>query len=391
VVVPCASVEPGRAQRVRIALVFGAVFFVMGLHLPYWPVWLAGRGMSPEQIGVLLSLGPWMRVIANPVAGRHADRTGRPRRLGQRLALGVVIAYAAFCFAEGFAAMVVLSLLLGATFSPLIPLTDTIAMRAVGAQGGYGRVRRWGSGAFIAASVIGGAVLARGTEDHIVWCLIAASAVLALSMVLLPYGTGAAPPREHTQASMGPTEGSRSLRWFLLTSMLLHATHAMLYGFGTAHWRAAGIDEPTIGWLWAVGVIAEIGLFTAGAFVARSLSPARLLALAGLGGIVRWSVLASTSALVPLFAAQLLHALTFAALHLGALEFIARNVPDERAAHTTGLYSAASGVALGLGLPASGWLYGTWHGDGYLVMVGLSAVGLLAAIRLSRVCACQAR
>jgi hypothetical protein len=65
----------------------------------------------------------------------------------------------------------------------------------------------------------------------------------------------------------------------------------------------------------------------------------------------------------PLFAAQLLHALTFAALHLGALGFIARNLPEERAARTTGLYSAASSVALRVGLLASGWLYAAWHGD----------------------------
>lgn len=377
--------DPGRAQRVRIALVFGAVFFVMGVHLPYWPVWLAGRGMSPEQIGVLLSLGPWMRVVANPVAGRVADRTGRPRRLGQCLALGVVVAYATFGIAHDFATMVVVSLLLGTTFSPLIPLTDTIAMRAVGAEGGYGRVRRWGSGAFIAASVIGGAVLARGSEDHILWMLLTASAALALSTMLLPRGAGSTRPSERSASSVRGDAVSGASKWFLVTAMLLHATHAMLYGFGTAHWRAAGIDEPTIGWLWAIGVVAEIVLFTAGAVAARRLSPARLLAIAGLGGIVRWSVLASTVAVVPLFAAQLLHALTFAALHLGALEFIRRNVADERAAHATGLYSAASGVALGVGLPASGWLYGAWQGDAYLAMAAISAMGLVTALRLSRV------
>jgi MFS transporter, PPP family, 3-phenylpropionic acid transporter len=380
-------VENGRAQRIAIATVFAALFFVMGLHLPYWPVWLAAHGLSPEQVGVLLALGPWMRVVVNPVVGRLADRTGRARRIGQCLAVGVVVSYAAFVLADGFVSLAIASLVLGAAFSPLIPLTDTIAMRAVGAQGGYGQLRSWGSGAFIAASVIGGVLLSGGTEDRILWSLLAASGLLALSTLALPRVSGVAV--RPTMASP-PTEGTRApslLPWFLLTTTLLHASHAMLYGFGTAHWRAAGIAETAIGWLWATGVIAEIALFTLGASIVRRLSPSQLLALAGVGGLARWSVLASTASLVPLFAAQILHAMTFASLHLGALELIRRKIPDSRSAHVTGLYSASSGVALGVGLPLCGWLYGVWEGAAYFVMAALSATGVLASIRLARRCA----
>ena len=380
--------ENGRAQRIAIASVFAALFFVMGLHLPYWPVWLQARGLSPEQIGILLALGPWVRVVANPMAGRIADRTGRPRRLGQCLAVGVLVTYAGFAWTEGFFALAVLSIVLGAAFSPLIPLTDTIAMRAVGARGGYGQLRSWGSGAFIAASVVGGALLSDGTEDRILWSLVAASTVLALSTILLPRVSTVADASESmTRRSERSISRTPILVWFLVASTLLHATHAMLYGFGTAHWRSVGVDEPTIGWLWAVGVIAEIGLFTVGTSVLRRLSPAKLLALSGIGGIVRWSALATTTAVLPLFAAQALHGLTFAALHLGAIELIRAKFPDARAAQVNGLYSAASGVALGIGLPLSGWLYGVWQGGTYLVMAAISALGVLASVRLARACA----
>ncbi len=373
----------GSGERVRIGLTIGAIFFVLGLHVPYFPVWLTSRGLTAEQVGWVLALGTWTRVLANPIVGHLADRTGRPRRIGIGLAVGTVAAYAALTDATSLTALIVGSIVLGMGFSPLIPLTDAIAVRVVGHQGGYGRLRRWGSATFIAASVVGGLTLEQKDEARIVWALLGASVLLTATMVLLPRGAGAA-PRRAVAAVPSSEPPRRTVAWFLLTVTILHGAHAMLNAFGTEHWRAQGVEASTIGWLWAVGVIAEILFFTAGMQLSDRYRPATLLAFAGAGGVVRWSVLATTSALVPLFSAQVLHALTFASLHLGAMEFIRRTMPEGSMARATTSYSAASGVALGLGLPLAGLLYGTYQGHGYWAMTIVSALGLGAALRLRR-------
>jgi len=76
----------------------------------------------------------------------------------------------------------------------------------------------------------------------------------------------------------------------------------------------------------------------------RRISPASLLAIAGVAGLVRWTIAAFAVALPWLVAAQLLHALTFGAAHLGAMHFLARNVPAELSASGQALYS---GTVLG--------------------------------------------
>ena len=48
---------------------------------------------------------------------------------------------------------------------------------------------------------------------------------------------------------------------FLLAASTIQASHALYYTFGTLHWRAQGFADGTIGALWALGVVAEIGLF----------------------------------------------------------------------------------------------------------------------------------
>ena len=58
----------------RFALFYGAIFLALGVFLPFWPVWLADRGLSESQVGLLLALGLWAKVATGPLFGHLADR-----------------------------------------------------------------------------------------------------------------------------------------------------------------------------------------------------------------------------------------------------------------------------------------------------------------------------
>jgi PPP family 3-phenylpropionic acid transporter len=101
--------------------------------------------------------------------------------------------------------------------------------------------------------------------------------------------------------------------------------------------------------------------------------------------MVRWTVLAGTTALPALIAVQLLHALTFGAAHLGAVHFIARRAPPGLAATAQGLYAALSGgLAMGLASLLAGWLYAAVEARAFLAMAAMSAGGLALALALGR-------
>src|SRR3546814_9888561 len=97
-----------------------------------------------------------------------------------------------------------------------------------------------------------------------------------------------------------------------------------------------------IGLLWAEGVIAEVLLFACGAKVVQRLGPARMLLLGALAGVARWTLLAASTDLAVLFAAQALRAFTFGAAHLGAIAFIARAAPAGLSATAPPLYTTRS-------------------------------------------------
>ncbi len=376
---------PGSAS-LRYAAFYGAVFLTLGVYLPFWPVFLRERGLSAAEIGLLLALASWIRVITTPAIAQAADRSGRAKAVLALAAGLALVLFAGLLPAYGFWPVLLVMLPAAAAFHALIPLVESQTMAAVRRERlDYGRIRLWGSITFIAGTVGAGRLITGRDPDLVLGLVLGALAATLLAALAVPA------PREGRPRGAGRIRplaliGDRRFLLFLLAAALLQASHAVYYGFSALHWRAAGLSESAIGWLWAEGVIAEILLFAvSGAIMARA-EPPRLLALAGLCGLVRWTVLATSAGLPALIAVQALHAVTFGAAHLGAMHFIARAAPPGLSATSQSLYSAVSGgIAMGLAMLAAGTLYAAYGGGAFLAMAGLSAAGLGLALALARV------
>lgn len=381
----------------RLAAFYAAAFLVLGVQLPFWPVWLAGHGLDPQQIAGVFAAAIWAKVVATPAIGALADRIGRRRAVMTALACVACLAYAALWPMGGLWPLLALNLLGGVAQSALLPLGDAVTLTAVRERGlDYGRVRVWGSLSFVLASVGGGMALAMmpatagGPDNRVLVLVIAASLVLVGACLIIPSDTvGRRRADDSTSAAPSRWRAIHRLLsnprfWLLVVSAsALQASHQLYYGFGTLYWRGLGISDSVIGVLWAEGVVAEIVLFWYGAPIVARLGPLGLLALGGIGGIVRWSLMGLVPGLAAAAVLQLLHALTFGASHLGAMYMLARSVPPAAAASAQSLYSALSaGLGSGLVMLAAGALYAAYGGQAYLFMALLSAGGLAGVWRL---------
>jgi PPP family 3-phenylpropionic acid transporter len=145
----------------RLSAFYAAVFLVTGIQLPFWPVWLASRGLTAREIGALLAAAIWVKVLATPAIGAVADRMGNRRLLMGALAAAALVAYAGLLSPGGFWLLVSLNLVALTAQSALMPLGDAVTLAAARSQGfDYGRIRLWGSVSFILASITSGAALA---------------------------------------------------------------------------------------------------------------------------------------------------------------------------------------------------------------------------------------
>jgi PPP family 3-phenylpropionic acid transporter len=382
--------HPGR-NAARLGAFYAASFLVVGIQLPFWPIFLAERGLDVGQIALVFAAAIWAKVIATPAIGAAADRLGRRRSVMVALAAVACAAYAGLWPVAGFAALIALNLVAGVAQSALMPLGDSITLAAVRDEGlDYGRVRVWGSVSFILAASCGGAALAivpaAGRSGNAVLLLVLiASAVLVAGCLAIP---PAARPLGASRArwrALGQLAADRRFWLFVASAAALQSSHQLYYGFGTLYWRGLGFSDTVIGFLWAESVVAEIVLFWYSAPLVARLGPLGLMMLGGAAGIVRWSLMGMAPGLGAAGALQLLHALTFGASHLGAMHFMARSVPPGAAASAQSLYAALSaGLGSGLVMLAAGALYAAYGGHAYPFMALLSAAGLCGVLWLRR-------
>ena len=366
-----------KIMAIRISLVYGAIFAVIGIIMPFWPIWLESKGISPIEIGLILAVGTWSRAILNPLLAQNADRHGRPDIMIILLGWGALVAHLLFFVSDSFLSLFLISVCSSILLFAMMPMADAITMLKV-REGiiDYGRVRLWGSLTFIVAALGGGYFLEGKPENYILWLIVVLLLLTVVICHLVPR-TDTAGTKKFLTPLLNILRNSRLIT-FIISASLIQASHAVYYGFSTLHWRANGIDELTIGALWAEGVIAEIILFAiAGKYINR-IGPMVFLMIGGTAAIIRWIILGCTTDITHLILIQWFHAFTFGATHLAALYYIAKSVPVEFTATAQSLYSSfAVGSTMAFAMLGSGWLYEKFDGIAFFSMAGMAFLGIL--------------
>ena len=283
----------------RLGFLYAALFVVVGCYLPYMPVWLHWRGLSEDEIAFLLAAPLFARILFTPVISFATDWSGARRAVLIALAWGTLLSFLLLWASGGFWQMLLATLLLAFNWTTIMPLIEAVAVSGVRSAGlDYGRVRLWGSGSFILASFGAGLVIGQFGASSVMPMLVGATVLMIAGVHLLPREVASSPSpstpalRRISIADAVKLAHSPSFLLFLLAASTIQASHALYYTFGTLHWRAQGFADGTIGALWALGVVAEIGLFAvSGSILARWGAP-RMLMAAGAAAALRWGLMA---------------------------------------------------------------------------------------------------
>lgn len=363
-----------------MAAVFAALFWVLCISTVYLPEWLHRTGLDTAQVALVLACATWLKVPLTLAAGYTADQLGR-RKAVLIVGSGVVmLGFPLLFVVNGYYWLCLLWAVVGALTSTMVPLADSISVTAVRREGlTYGRMRMWGSLSFLLASMLGGLIIRHYGNNAVVWLLCGGALALFLCVLLLPDYNSRRPMQP--DLSLFPVLKIPGFVVFLLVAATLMASHAALYSLSTVHWAAVGISLPVIGMLWATGVVAEVIIFFISARVIGKFSPWSLLFIAGVVGLVRWSLTAVVVDVVLLFCIQSLHAITFTFTQLAVVNFIARKVPEEMTSSAQTIYdSCALGLIFGLALYVSGLLSKVDISFSFWAMAMMSGGGGLVAV-----------
>lgn len=353
-------------------------FAFIGAFAPYWSLYLHSLSFSAFQIGVLMSLLQVMRIFAPSAWGWLADHTGRRLLMVQLGAMLGLISYCGVFLGESFAWMFTVMALMSFFWSASLPLIEATTLSHLGeSTAKYGRIRSWGSLGFIFAVIGVGYLLDAMDITSLLWAVLG----FKLGIVIFSYQI----PEAETDVTLHSSD-SLSARQifkrpevlaFFAACFLMAFAHGPYYTFYSIYLVEHGYSKGMVGWLWAIGVICEIGVFFLMPRLMQRFSLKQILAFSFCCAVARFLMIGwGVEWLVVLLLAQILHAATFGAYHATAVAVVHHFFRGRHQAKGQALYTSLTFGAGGtFGGVFSGYAW-EWLGPGITFSVS-AAVALL--------------
>ncbi len=337
--------------QVKLSTFYFFYFALLGVTAPYLSLFLDSEGFSAAEIGQLTGLLMATKVIAPNIWGAIADKAQRRLALVRFGSFATLLSYVGFFMAEGFWQYASMIILFSFFWNAVLPQFEVITLHSLkGETNRYSLIRLWGSIGFVVAVIALGWML----EQFGIAAFAPSLFVVILAIFLASLLGFDEPARRILKEDEPYLRLIDELRLggaylFFGVSFLLQLSHGAYYSYYSLHLEALGYDKLQIGGFWALGVIAEIFLFTVMHHWHRRHSVKMIMAIALMLSCVRWLMIAYFSDLVwVLVVAQILHAFSFGAMHAASIYYVHHHFSLANQGRAQAMYSS-----LGFGLGGS--------------------------------------
>ncbi|PTR17250.1 MULTISPECIES: MFS transporter [unclassified Nitrosospira] len=349
-------------------------FAFIGAFAPYWSLYLKSLAFGAFQIGMLMSLLHVTRIFAPAAWGWLADHTGRRVLIVQAAALMGLISYCGVFFGESFAWMFAIMALMSFFWSASLPLIEATTLSYLGeSTARYGRIRVWGSVGFIFAVTGTGYLLDASNITSLLWAVLGFKLGIVIFSRQIPEAEVMVHPADGV--SVRQILGRPEVIAFFAACMLMALAHGPYYTFYSIYLVEHGYSKSTVGWLWAVGVICEIGIFFLMPQLMHRFNLKQIMAFSFSCAIARFLMIGwGVDWPGVILLAQVLHAATYGAHHATAMMVVHQFFQGRHQAKGQALYTSLTfGLGGTLGGIFSGYAW-EWLGPGLTFTVSSIAV-----------------
>jgi PPP family 3-phenylpropionic acid transporter len=360
----------------RFSIFYFCYYAALGAYTPYIGRWVDSLGHGGYVIGAMLGLWYGSRIIAPPIWGALLANKAKPGHWFVGACVATLLCFAGFTLSRSALALFAVMASFGLFYNAVMPQFEAMTLAALGTRSAdYGRIRVWGSVGFLIVASSFGWLLDRLGNTSFPW--ITLPLFVAMVVAAWPHRDDRPPEHLETIDDAGHLWKRPGVRRFLLVALLMQMGFGAFYVFYTLHLQANGHSGTAIGALWGTGVLIEILMFWQAPRLIERFGAPSLLSFCIAVTVVRWVVTAVFAANLPImFAAQTLHAFSFAIFHACCMRQMSEFFPGKRAAAGQSLlYGFSSGVGgvLGAGLSALMW---EWGGGRAAFLAGAGAAAL---------------
>jgi PPP family 3-phenylpropionic acid transporter len=371
----------GFSPELRASLFHFTVFGSTGAVSAYFAIWLSGKGITPDQIGIINALPVLLLLFASMLIGRLADKASDWRVMIIVLAVIAGAASLGFLFVSEFWGALLVFTLCYTPAGAMVPVLDAATLRMAERRGSdFGFIRAWGTVGYTLTAALTGVLIG--------WLGAIVFVPLFIVLSLMRTGLAFQLPRfrapEHVTAPArspdAPKLASLMRLWFILPCIafaLIQATHFFLGAMGALVWKIDGIGEGWVGPLIAVSAAGEAVTMFFWRRIGTRMTARTMLIVAGVVCAVRWLAMAFSPSLPVLFLLQAFHAITLPFSYFGIMHFIANWAPEDIAAEAQSFSSMLTQGLAVVTLLLFGWLVGLMGAGAYFVAAGMTLVAVL--------------
>ncbi len=373
-----------QTQYIQLSAFYFFYFAALGAFVPYWSLYLKSLDFSAQEIGELLAVFMASKVVSPYLLSWISDHIEKRLIIIQGSMILAVIIFAGVIPFQSYWWFALVMAGFGIFWNATLPLYEALMLSHLGQDTNrYSSIRLWGSVGFIVVVLVLPTVIEGSNISHLPFVILTLLIINTVTTFLVDDRTSQH-GQQGSQIHIIETLKNPMVIALLLACFFQSLSHGAYYTFFSIYLEDHGYSRSFSGKMWALGVLAEVGLFIAMRHLLSKFSVYLLFANALLITVVRWVILALwVDSFILLFISQLLHAASFGLFHACAIYLIHHLFPGRLQGRGQALYAGMSfglGGALGHLLSGYAWdaVGSTW------TFLSSAIIALIGAIIASK-------
>lgn len=311
-------------------LLFFYVFIYMGnaVYGTFLPLYFQKIGFTQSQIGTLLSLGPLIAILAQPVWGTLSDRARTKNSILLLLIAGSGAATLLYPLSDRFMYLLVMICVFTFFQTSIFAVSDAITLEALDRRkkGNYSYIRLGGTIGFGIMSILFGLVAEKRID---LMFGIYTSVLVVCFLLVLKF------PRIEGHQSKGRKLriwvlfGNRKLVLYLAANFILQISLGYYYTFFPLYFKELGGDSSWLGWSMVISSLSELPFLLLSQKIFKHMKIPHILLGAGAASALRWFLFSAIHDPHWMLPVQVLHGMIFIVLSVTLATVINQEVPSE--------------------------------------------------------------
>ncbi|NIK75299.1 PPP family 3-phenylpropionic acid transporter [Paenibacillus castaneae] len=321
------------SHATKVSLIYFLFFYVFiyagnAVYGTFLPLYFQDIGFSALQIGTLLSFGPFVAILAQPLWGALGDRARTKNFILLILLAGCGISMILYPLSNHFTYLLIMICIFTFFQTSIFAISDTITLEVLDKRkmGSFGHIRMGGTIGFAIMSLVFGII----SKNHIGSLFAVYSSIIVVCFLLvLKFPSVEGHQSQGRKMSILVLFRNRMLMVYFGINFILQITLGYYYAFFPMYFRELGGDNVLLGWSMVISSLSEVPfLLFADKIFKRVRIPYILLGAACFTAL-RWYLFSVIETPIWALPVQALHGLIFIVLTVTMATYINKEVPKE--------------------------------------------------------------